>query len=563
MATTIRDFLIKIGVDADTKTIDSMTSGLKAATAAAAAVVAAITAVSAAVLKLAADTATQGDAAAKGSIRTNTSAEEYQELAFAAEKSAVSISTLETALQKQTAALAELEDGSGTAGEALATLGIGARDSEGNLKSNAQLMEEIAEALANTTDEQERLALAQDIYGSRLAGDLLPLLNEGADGISELREEAVALGGVMSNESAAASAKFNDSLTDLKTIATGLRNVIGEELIPVITEIAEGLRDWFLANQDLIRGEVLSFAEDLVSVVTSLAEAITWVIDLVGGWKNALLGLGAAVTAVLGGGLIAGLTAVIVPVVSALVSAFSFLSSVGLPVILAIGAGIAAMAVQIAWFAAVVSLIVGDLITFAQGGTSVFGEFLERFEGASSLFESMKSLLSAMWSLFEAILPILTVFAELWWLVFSNTTLVILGAIFSAIIKIADVAFSNLAFYIDLVSRGVEGLALLFSSLGAIADSVIGSVMGQIEAATGALSSIAGLVGIDIGGSLAPTSPEGSGGSSTSTSTANVGGTVNNISGAGLSEEQILALLTQFEEDKNLSAVSALEGSEA
>ena len=60
-------------------------------------------------------------------------------------------------------------------------------------------MKKIADKFAVMKDGSEKTALALDLFG-RAGAKLIPMLNEGSAGISELQEEARALGIVLGKE---------------------------------------------------------------------------------------------------------------------------------------------------------------------------------------------------------------------------------------------------------------------------------------------------------------------------------------------------------------------------
>lgn len=558
MATTIRELVVKLGIDADTAALSKFESGVSDMKSSLAALATAGIGAAAAVAAVAVSTATAGDNASKGGQRIGESAETYQELAFAAERSGTSISTLETALLRQAGALSELESGTGKAGEALDSLGISARDSNGDLKSNSALLEEVATALVGVTDEQERLRLAQDIYGSRLAGQLIPLLSEGGDGIAALRQQARDLGGVMSDEAAANSVAFADALTDLKTIAGGLKNTLGAELLPVLTELAREFSAWFAENRDEIVAGVREFAAALISMIRRAAEAVAFVVDALGGWRNAAAAV-AAVVAALGAAFVGSqIVTFVIGLVSAISGLVGFISSVGLPVILAVAG---AAAYLVAWFAAA-ALVVQDLWTYFQGGDSVVGRILERFEGLRSALEGVGAVFSALYSLVEALIPVLSAVGRLWWWIFSNTTLPVLQAIAAVIAFIADVALAGLGAYLEFVAARIQALA---GFVGALVDGASGlaGLFGGGELAGGEGDVVDLTERGDGSFGLEPSEAAlgGGGGASTTNSVVVEGGTTTITTGADPNEVREVVL--EIEAERNRQAIETFEGAEA
>jgi len=111
----------------------------------------------------------------------------------------------------------------------------------------------------------ERTAAANDLLG-KSAVDMAAVLNTSVEETERLKQEAEDYGMVMSNEAVAASAAFEDSLTELSHTAGGLKNRMVGELLPGITQITDGLADLLAGNDNA--------ADELKSGVSSVIDAI-------------------------------------------------------------------------------------------------------------------------------------------------------------------------------------------------------------------------------------------------------------------------------------------------
>jgi hypothetical protein len=143
--------------------------------------------------------------------------------------------------------------------EAFKRLQISTKDAQGALKSSDQLLGEIADRFASMEDGITKTALAQDLFG-KSGVKLIPFLNEGADGLKAMREEAERLGLVISTETAEAADEFNDSLATMKGVIKGAGNEIAAALLPKMAEftalisdpeVQEGLKDLIVGMADL------------------------------------------------------------------------------------------------------------------------------------------------------------------------------------------------------------------------------------------------------------------------------------------------------------------------
>lgn len=214
------------------------------------------------------------------SQRTGMAAEEYQKYAYAAKLSGIETETLEKAMIKQQKAFADAKTGSKSMSEAYSKLGIDIT----NIGTSSEAFDQVIAKLADMEDITQRDALANDIFGKSYA-ELAPLLNEGSDGINKLKQEAVDLGGVMSNESVAAGAKFGDMLDSAKTMANGLFLEFGTALLPILTqfltwamenmpEIKETFETVFGAISTVVGGVWEIFSVSLLPILKGLWEWI-------------------------------------------------------------------------------------------------------------------------------------------------------------------------------------------------------------------------------------------------------------------------------------------------
>lgn len=179
-----------------------------------------------------------GEELDKMSKRTGISVESLGELKFAAEQSGSSIESIEKATKKMAAVITDADMGLVGATDSLAALGLEA-DSLKKLSPEEQF-KTIAGALSSVESASEKAALAQKIFG-KAGTELIPLFDEGADGMAALRQQAQDLGIVMSTDAAAGAASFNDSINEMKSFALGLFKEFASKLLPKLAEFVRFL----------------------------------------------------------------------------------------------------------------------------------------------------------------------------------------------------------------------------------------------------------------------------------------------------------------------------------
>ncbi len=255
------DNTTKKGKDSEKSFASSLGSIVSSAAKVGTAIVGATTAVVSGVSAMAMSVADSAGALDDTAKKVGTTAEEYQKWAYAAKLGGMESATLEKAMIKQQKAFADAKEGSKTMCEAYKRLGININE----IGSSGDAFNEVMAALADMEDETTRNALANDIFGKSYA-ELAPLLAEGSDGINKLKQEAVDLGGVMSNDAVAAGAEFGDVIDRLKTGFTGMFNSLIGQLFPVLQQFVQLILD----NLPTIQALIGTLAPILINLLSSL-----------------------------------------------------------------------------------------------------------------------------------------------------------------------------------------------------------------------------------------------------------------------------------------------------
>src|SRR5690625_3310985 len=174
--------------------------------------------------------------------RTSVSAQTFSELAYAAEQASLSQGELERVLRRSTEAINHGIKGGSKQAEALKKLGISAYDAAGNVKTADQMLRDMAEKFSQLEPSAQKTGLVIDLFGMQLGQKVIPLLNQGADGLDEMAKKARELGIVIDDEAAQAANDFETSLDDLKKAALGLSIALAQDTVPWLTEMVEQFR---------------------------------------------------------------------------------------------------------------------------------------------------------------------------------------------------------------------------------------------------------------------------------------------------------------------------------
>ena len=286
------------------------------------------------------DIAAEGDTLAKTAKNLGINVTALQEFEFAAKLSGVGLNDVRTAVQRMQKGLNDARQrGTGPFADALAQINLTVQEFDGLAPD--ELFTKLSGALSGVEDATTRAALAQDLFG-RGGKTLLPLINEGADGINRMRKEFRELGGGFTEDGAVAAEEFVDEMLRVETVIDSVKIAVGTELLPIITEIAGEIKAWALENRALIRAKLIEFVQkavktvkeflptlqkmlslffEFIPVVLDVVKALAGFIESIGGLETALeiaagawVGFQLATTAALGPvGLIAGAFAVLLP----------------------------------------------------------------------------------------------------------------------------------------------------------------------------------------------------------------------------------------------------------
>ena len=227
-----------------------------------------------AIYDMANDVAAAGDEVDKLSQQLGLSAEGYQEWDYVLSQSGVEINNLTTGMKTLTNSLDDAKNGSSSAIEKFDRLGISMSDLEG--LSQEDVFALVIESLQAVTDETEKAALANDLFG-RSGQEMLPLLNQTAESTQALKDKAVELGMVMSNESVDAAVAYTDAMDTLQRTFTGVKNNILSELLPGFTSVLQGFTG-LLSGQEDAGAQIQEGAQQIVSSLTEALPQVTGVI---------------------------------------------------------------------------------------------------------------------------------------------------------------------------------------------------------------------------------------------------------------------------------------------
>lgn len=223
------------------------------------------------------------DAIAKGAIKMGTSTDFYQEMDYWAGQNGISHENMTKAVERFNQRIGAAQNGNEKYAGALNKLGVSMDDIRDGTLSTEDAFAQSIQTLSEMENQHDQVALATDMFGTKLARNLLPALQDGSLSMDEAREKAHELGLVISEDQLAASEQFQDSWDDIKQSLGMAVTQIGLDLMPMF----QTMMDWILTHMPTIQN-VFKFVFEVIGDVINVAvEWIQKLISMLSEWFSA------------------------------------------------------------------------------------------------------------------------------------------------------------------------------------------------------------------------------------------------------------------------------------
>ena len=181
-----------------------------------------------------------GDSLDKMAQKTGVSHQELSKLAYAAKLNYTSLEGIQAGFRKLTQSMVSAQDASSEQAKIFKEIGVATTDASGKLRDTNDVMEDLADVFKDMPDGAGKSALAMELLG-KAGADLIPYLNNGKDGLRELKKEAEEFGNVWSPEQSKMAADFNDNITKMGEAFRGLFTQIAQKLLPTLLTLSEAI----------------------------------------------------------------------------------------------------------------------------------------------------------------------------------------------------------------------------------------------------------------------------------------------------------------------------------
>jgi hypothetical protein len=213
------------------------------------------------IFELAERFSTVGENIETAAISAGLSIEAFQKLAFAAGQNAVSQEELSGALAKLARNLSEARDGSKSAIDAFAAVGISPEQVAG-FHDAGEAMAALSDRIAQIDDPIKRAAATMSLLG-RGSTKMIKFLSHGSAEMRELSGEAEAMGTVLSTEQVENLAHLEDAMSALGLVFKTAGAALAANFAPAIIWLTQAIGKFYAANRKAISVNMEKWAYDI------------------------------------------------------------------------------------------------------------------------------------------------------------------------------------------------------------------------------------------------------------------------------------------------------------
>lgn len=212
--------------------------------------------------------------------RLGITSEAVQALGYAARLNGASQEVMTVGLQRLSYSLQSAGVHSKAFAATLSKIGLSAAQLKGHkLDEN---LEVIADKFKAMKDGPDKVAASMQLFGRTAGPQLIPLLNQGKEGIKELREEAEKLGVTTGEHNVEEAEKYERAMAKFHAQLGAVKDAIVFTLLPALTRLLGLFSDiigFFKKNSDAVRPVIVAIAAAitylLIPSVKNLGKAIT------------------------------------------------------------------------------------------------------------------------------------------------------------------------------------------------------------------------------------------------------------------------------------------------
>jgi len=319
----------------------------------------------------------------------NVAAQELQKLRYAAKLTGVEQGTLDNSLGRLSRSITVASKGAKDQANALRLLGYTDKQIASRKIDVGDATLRLAKRMEDERKAKSNAIIANALYG-RSYLEMLPMLKAGSEEIARLTKEAEELGLVFDPR---AAAEFDDASDRLNYSLLGLRNTIGSALLPIITPYLGALKDWIVANREIVASKVEEVLKNMNwEAIINGVKILGFVLLLVANNLDIVIGAFLAFKAIKIGVALWGVAS----------AAGGLMVALGAPLVAAIGTVVAALKAGFTVMQALnLAMLMNPVGMFIAGITAVGAAAYLIYDNWEPIRDFFKNLLQGIVGFFE------------------------------------------------------------------------------------------------------------------------------------------------------------------
>lgn len=223
------------------------------------------------------------DVLAKTARRLDIPIEELQTLRFIGEQSGLAVGDMDKALGTFSKRLGELKKGSGALYSGLKKLNPELLKELQTTDSASEAFDIYIKGLRDTESATDQAAVASAAF-SKSGMKLIQISHNSADAIAQMRKEAEE-NGLVTQQQAEDAEAYNDAMNRLSKTISGFTTSVLVPLYPMVTKIIDKMREWVIANKDLVSSKIGEMLKSTISFFKdygkTLVKIVPWILGVI------------------------------------------------------------------------------------------------------------------------------------------------------------------------------------------------------------------------------------------------------------------------------------------
>jgi len=200
--------------------------------------------------------------------KTGLSVETLSALQATAEKSKVSFEELNVSLGMFSDKIFSALKTGGDLAKIFRDLGVSLTDDYGKILPVNQILQQVMDKFKAMPDGPQKTYVAMELFG-RSGRELIPILNQGAEGLRKMRDEAEAGGTLVTAKQSKEALEFEEQIASLKLTLSAMWREVANGVLPTLKDLVT-----WLQNAQRQSGALSDFASGLVDLFKGISVVV-------------------------------------------------------------------------------------------------------------------------------------------------------------------------------------------------------------------------------------------------------------------------------------------------